>query len=620
MKQFDSFGLDIANECLWRDGAQILLPPKPFAVLRHLVENPGRLVTHDELLDKLWPETYVQPQVLRTYILDLRKILGDDAGQPRFIRTLPKRGYCFIAAVADRTVTDCNPRPSTVHSANVIDIVGREEERARLEAQAQLVETGQRQVVFITGGAGIGKTALIDAFCKQLESSLSADIARGQCVEGVGTKEDYYPVMEALSHLCVPTAERGYATQTLSTMAPAWLPPHVRKLKISDTDGDPSSLRRVPGDLCAALEGLAQDKPLILIFEDIHWADVSTLELISALARRRASAKMMVLASFRPQDGTFENHLKALKQDLGLRRLATEIALPPLSKNAVSQLLRHNLEQEALPPGLEDFVYQRSEGNPLFAIAVLRHLISQSFLVREKERRDSKWEQRAPVSEMAVGVPEELKQLIEVQIERLSAAEQHILEASSLMSFAFPTWAVAAALAKDPIEIEEACDEMAHRFCFVRRVGHDDLPDGTRSTFYVFAHDLYREVLYQRQAPARRAKGHTRIADRLAELFAGREASVAREMATHYEAAGNWRRAASALRSSAHYALERKALPEARQLLEHALLITEELGGDDRDALKVQIRRELEMSSKSAAGTRRGKKTSRKLDDYWIGV
>ena len=101
MKQFESFRLDTSNECLWHSGAQIALPPKPFAILRYLVENPGRLITHDELLDALWPETYVQPQVLRTYMLELRKVLGDDAGSPRFIQTIPKRGYSFVAAVVE---------------------------------------------------------------------------------------------------------------------------------------------------------------------------------------------------------------------------------------------------------------------------------------------------------------------------------------------------------------------------------------------------------------------------------------------------------------------------------------------------------------------------------------
>ena len=82
MKQFGCFQLDTRNECLWQNGTRIGLTPKPFAVLRYLVENPQRLVTHDELLDKLWPETYVQPQVLRTYVLELRKLLGDQRREP----------------------------------------------------------------------------------------------------------------------------------------------------------------------------------------------------------------------------------------------------------------------------------------------------------------------------------------------------------------------------------------------------------------------------------------------------------------------------------------------------------------------------------------------------------
>ena len=101
MKRFGDFTLDLANQCLWHRGARIAMQPKPFALLCYLVENPNRLVTYGELLGKLWPETFVQPQVLRTCVLELRKTLGDDAAQPRYIQTLPKRGYCFLAEVSE---------------------------------------------------------------------------------------------------------------------------------------------------------------------------------------------------------------------------------------------------------------------------------------------------------------------------------------------------------------------------------------------------------------------------------------------------------------------------------------------------------------------------------------
>jgi DNA-binding winged helix-turn-helix (wHTH) protein len=79
MKFFQSFRLDGANQCLWREQARVSIPPKAYDVLRYLVENPDRLVTQDELLDKLWPDTYVNPEVIRKYILEIRRILGDGA-------------------------------------------------------------------------------------------------------------------------------------------------------------------------------------------------------------------------------------------------------------------------------------------------------------------------------------------------------------------------------------------------------------------------------------------------------------------------------------------------------------------------------------------------------------
>ena len=551
MKQFDSFELDTSNQCLWRKGAQIALAPKPFAVLRYLVENPARLVTHDELLDALWPETYVQPQVLRTYVLELRKVLGDDAGQTRFIQTLTKRGYRFVAPVMDSSGPGNGATPGLASTETKAPIVQREDELGRLNSYAQRAAAGQRQIVFITGGSGIGKTALAEAFCRQVGSTLAADVAHRQCIEGLGKKEQYYPVMEAMGQLCASETGDRFC-RLLAKIAPAWLPRPWRKLELeASVPAQPSSLRML-GDLCAALEELALEKPLILVFEDVQWADDSTLELISALARRRSQTKLMLLATYGSPVESSPQTLRSLKHDLLMHRLCAEIALAPLSRKGVQELLCRQLGQEPPLPGLDSFVYQRSEGNPLFVIAILEHLIAQRFLVRKEISGSSQWEQAAPFHETEAGVPEELAQMIELEIGHLSSKEQHILEAASLISVAFPAWAVAAALESDVAEIEDACDELAQRLYFLRRAGHDELPDGSCSAYYVFAHGLYRDVLYQRQPAARRAKRHIRIAQSLSALFAGREADVAQEIAIHYEAAGNWAdRSIPRLRSAA---------------------------------------------------------------------
>jgi TolB-like protein/DNA-binding winged helix-turn-helix (wHTH) protein/Flp pilus assembly protein TadD len=103
MKSFQSFRLDTMNHCLWSGEERVRIPPKAFDVLRYLVENPARLVTQDELLEALWPETYVNPEILRKYILDIRKILGDRPDKPVFIETVTKRGYRFVAPVVEDT-------------------------------------------------------------------------------------------------------------------------------------------------------------------------------------------------------------------------------------------------------------------------------------------------------------------------------------------------------------------------------------------------------------------------------------------------------------------------------------------------------------------------------------
>jgi predicted ATPase len=230
------------------------------------------------------------------------------------------------------------------------------------------------------------------------------------------------------------------------------------------------------------------------------------------------------------------------------------------------------------------------------------------------------WEQRAPYPEIEASVPQELVQLIDPEIERLSPDEQRILEAASLMRVVFPAWAVAAALEQDRTETEEACDKLARRLCFVYRAGHDELPDGTRSDFYAFAHGLYREVLYQKQSASRRAKRHTRIAERLGELFAGREDDVAREMAMHYEAAGNWKRATTALRTAARHAHQRQAYSEAAQLLHHSLGTAENLSEADRRIVEREIQAELDLARVAIQGTKQPYKPSEEIDGFLMGT
>ncbi len=583
MKQFGAFRIDPENQCLWRGSKRIAVRPRPFAVLEYLVEHPGRLISHDEILDALWPETFVQPQVLRTYMLDLRKALGDDAGEPKYIETLPKRGYQFIATVTEYTAqkaqATAEDRDADSAPVTAAALTGRDAELARLRAEFRNASGGHRRVVWVTGETGIGKTTLVDAFCGELEAAGTATMARGQCVEGLAAREAYYPVTEALRGLCA-SARGEAACKALATLAPMWLAAVGR-----GTAGERmvAPQDRLPGNVMAALEAIAAESPLVLVFEDLQWADAYTLDLLSALARRRASAKLLIMATLRTQGGATEHGLQTLVQDLVTRQLSSEICLQPLTLRAVQELLAAKLGQKELPAGLAGFVHRHSEGNPLFAIALLEHLTAQRILVQEGSTGE--WKQRMAFEKVEPRVPAGLAQMIALEMERLTADEQSLLEAGSLMGVAFPAWAVAAALEKGAAEVEDACEDMVRRVHFVHQGGVDELPDGAQSAFFVFVHGLYREVLYERQSAARRARRHGRVARRLGELFAGREADVAREMALHYEAAGEWRPAIEALQTAARRAEQRKAPAEAAELRQQALALAEHLRGAEREAV-----------------------------------
>jgi DNA-binding winged helix-turn-helix (wHTH) protein len=608
MKRFGCFELDTRNECLWCEGRQIDLAPKLFAVLRYLVEHAQQLVTQDELLDAVWPETFVQPQVLRTYMLELRKLLGDDAANPRFIATLPKRGYRFmqpVTEVAERNGAAAAPGATKTvvappaaeafgEAAGEAAMLGRAAELEQLEEHFRAVERGARRVVFITGETGIGKSALLDVFCQRVCQGSQAVVARGQSVEGFGGKEAYYPVMEALSQLC-KSEEHAEAVKVISQLAPNW----YAQLGSAKMDGAPAGLiatdaprERLLGEICDALEALAASKPLVLAFEDLQWADACTLDAISALARRRSLARVMIVATCRRSDLREGNGhaLKELKQNLAIRRLCHEIPLAPLGRADVSAYIERQLGGASAPAGLASFVHQHSEGNPLFMIAMVEHLLAQKVLLME----NSAWRLKQPLAEIDLGVPDGLAEMIEMEINRLSAEQQRLLEAGSLLGVVFPAWAAAAAIDTDPVDAEELYDELAQQLHFLRPAGHDELPDGTRSAFYIFAHSMYREALFRRQSASKRSRRHLRIARKLEALFQGREAHIALELASHYEAAGDWVHAIEALEMAAERAHEREAPDEAKCHLERALALNDNLGAAQRDAIRQRLRGRME--------------------------
>ena len=153
--------------------------PRAFAVLRHLVEHAGRLITKDELLATVWRDAIVSDAALASCIRDLRRALGDSAEAPRYIETVHRRGFRFIgpalaAGDPQRSGSEAGGQPLRAASHAALSLVGRETELAQLHAFLERARDGQRQLVFVTGEPGIGKTALVEAFLSQIDGDAGA--------------------------------------------------------------------------------------------------------------------------------------------------------------------------------------------------------------------------------------------------------------------------------------------------------------------------------------------------------------------------------------------------------------------------------------------------------------
>ena len=509
-KEFPPFRLDTVNQCLWRrmgsgEDERVALKPKPFAILRYLVEHAGRLVTQDELLDAVWSDTHVQPEVLKRHIFEIREVLGDDPRHPTYIETLPRLGYQFIVDIRNAG----HAEPTLGEVAGRTKIVGRDRPLADLGACLQKALGGLRQIVFIAGESGIGKTTLVDEFQRQASAAVPIKIARGQCLEGYGGKEAYYPVLEALGSLC-RSPEGDSVVRILAAQAPTWLvqfPALIRKEQrdILQREIEGATRQRMLREICEALETITSEQPLLLVLEDLDWVDPSTVDFISALARGRGTAKLMMIGTYRPTEVFVAGHpLKAVKQDLLLHQLCCELALERLREEEISAYLAAGAPDGSVPNGLAALLHRQSDGNPLFMAAALDHMTQRGFISRES----GGWKLKVALDEIDLHVPEELGQMIELQIECLSEAERRALEAASVTGILFSPALSADAANMDVDYFEELCEGLARRHYIVRKAEPKELPGPSTSACYKFVHALYREVLYRRQSTARRTKMH----------------------------------------------------------------------------------------------------------------
>jgi len=541
-------------------------------------------------MDALWPETYVQPEVLRKYILEIRKSLGDQAAKPVYIETMPRRGYQFIAPVSHEgsgILPDLNFNRSG-------KFVGRQSVLTQLHLQLKNALRGQRQLVFVTGEAGIGKTTLIDAFSQEIASHPDLLITRGQCIEGFGGKEAYYPLLEALGRL-VHDPGATFVVQSLALRAPTWLiqfPSLVRADQKQALQQEilGATRERMVREVCEALEVITGDRCLILVLEDLHWVDHSTLDVLSALARRREPSRLLLLGTYRPGDVLLsDNPLKLLKQDLLVHQLCDEVALERFGESEIAEYLAARFPDSELPGELAGLIQRHSGGNALFMVAILEEMVKKGMI----SNGEASWRLTQPLDRIDPGVPESLQDMLAILFDQLGAVEQIVIKCASVAGDRFSVWAVNSMLDTDDVQVEGICEVLAGRQQFIKTTGAHELADGFLSTQYEFRHTLYREFFYQRLSATERWRFHRKLAERMEASFSAPAPSVIAELALHFEEGREYERAIHYLILVSENAARRYALQNAIDVLQHALELLSNLTPESRIKLELQIRQRI---------------------------
>ncbi|HEX9258161.1 MAG TPA: AAA family ATPase [Acidimicrobiales bacterium] len=611
--EFDECVLDTAKQQLWRGGEQVHVEPQVLAVIAHLVVNHDRVVSKIELLDEVWESRYVSESALTSRIKLARKACGDTGREQRIVKTIHSRGYRCVAEVVSRgafvrATQEHPPPPGSSTGVGALSagwfrrsstrLFGREGELDALSGVLAAAAGGQRRAAFVRGGMGMGKSSLISEFLERHDDLVDWHVARGQCIHLKSGPEPYFPLFDALSHLARSNAHA--VTAALDRAAPSWL---VQLPSLVDDCALDRLERRLLGATPArmlregvdAIEALALDRPLILVVEDLQWVDECSLDLLELLLQRREGVPLLVVGTCRAGGSP----VAAVLEPAVAAGRATLIELAPLGVEDVRALVGDRLGGAAVDDEVVAIVADRSGGVPLFAEEIVTTLT--------RERRiailDGVVSASGPPEELAATVPESLAVMIERDLTALDPTYVMMLEVAAVVGQHFDAATVAATLDRPVPDTEDLLALLARQSALIGSLGASVWPNGTVSADYAFAHDLYRQVVYDRVPPGRCARLHGRIGDALEAGYGDHAASIAVLLADHFVQAGETTRAVQYLTLAGEQANARNAHKFGERFLVDALdLLKGVQPGSVRDELELAVRISLGSSLVATMG------------------
>ena len=430
-------------------------------------------------------------------------------------------------------------------------LIGRQEQLFVLEDALLTAHRGESRFVALGGEAGMGKTRLATELATRARR-LGWEVLWGACGEAEFSLP-YLPVVEAVGNYISRqdtdrlADELGAARRELAQLFPLLGrdEPHMPV-------GDPAQAKlRLFEAVVALLSLTARERGLLLILEDVHWADSATRELLDHIARRLTNTRSLVLVTYRSDELDRRHPLAPLLQTWRRSRVAELVTLSPLEQAEVAEMIAAILDQDQVAPGFRDLMHTRTEGNPFVLEEMLREAIDRGDVFRTAEG----WEERAPTE---MRIPETVRDTILLRFGRLDAAEAEILQAAAVLGRTFDyATLVAVADAPDPNVQSALAVGIAQQL--LEEVGSGEAT-------YRWRHALTQEAIADEIVLPLRQEIHSRAADILAGSGAG-----ALQVAWHLLEAARFDDAVPACLEAADEAEASLAFAEALEVLERAL-------------------------------------------------
>ncbi len=452
--------------------------------------------------------------------------------------------------------------------------VGRDAEREQMRRAYEQVRNGHGKLLTVLGEPGIGKTNLVEDFLAELAALPERPyLIRGRCSERLAGAEAYLPVLEALDSLLHRPSYSAVHT-LIKSLAPTWYVQVAHAARSQESvarvreEAPAASQERMKRELEALLQEASRSRPFVLFLDDLHWADVSTIDMLNYLAGRFDQMRLLIVATYRLADMTLLQHpFLPIRDELRAHGALEEIPLGFLERCDVERYLAMMFPHHRFPPSLAPLIHAKTGGSPLFMADVVRYLRDSGSIVD----RDGGWVLTRSEADALRELPASIRSMIARKIDRLDELDRKLLLAASVQGHEFESTVVAEAIDMDPAEVEERLDALEQVYVFVKRITEYEFPDLTLSLQCQFVHALYQNALYGSLQPTRRAALSHRVARSLLRHHGSDHAAIAGRLGALFETARDFGESARYYLEGARHSVGLFAFREALSLAERGL-------------------------------------------------